>query len=329
MIQISLITSLYRSAAFLPTYQRQVSAVANQLAQAQLTLELLLVSNDPTREEELLLNQFAAQLATQHPNVTLQRINTARETLYASWNRALAQMQGEVFGMWNVDDVRHGDALIAAYRGLRQGATLVDAPMRIVRSYRLGGVTLWRRSYQTPLIYHPEIFTRKQTISPFALMHRDLYAQVGGYDPHFKVSGDIEWGYRARGYARFAPLTIPGGTFYLHGANLSSTGGELQQVEDNIVFMRAQLWDQVRPTPAPELMQRLWLEWGNPHGIVVPDAVAACLWGAEAQANWTQWQREHQRHLRRLFWRALPRTLINRLRLRTSLARLGIVKKSS
>jgi hypothetical protein len=326
-MDISFITSLYRSARFLKLYTQRLMDVVPSLIQAGLSLEVLLIANDADDTELGLIQELMTAAVRYSPHLSIQAHDVPRENLYASWNRGLRLMQGEIFGFWNVDDYRHIDALLAAVTLLKQGYTLVDAPMRVVQPRRLLGRDIGERVHLTPVLYHPQIFTRKRTYGPFALHHRELYEQVGVFDEHFRIAGDIEWGGRARKFARFHPLAMPGGTFYLHTDNLSSHNDVRQVVEENIVFMRAGLWDEVRPTPDPALMRELWDTWGNPDGRAVPPELAVQLWGEDAYGAWQAWERQQRRARRAFALRRLPRALIDSLGWRPALARIGLVKE--
>jgi glycosyltransferase involved in cell wall biosynthesis len=115
---ISLITSLYRSEKHLPDYMRRVQNVASQL---DFPLEIVIVANDATPDERLLLETLQP-----HDLLSVHIIHTERETLYASWNRGFAAAQYDMLGAWNVDDVRTVEGLIAAYEALEAGYQLAS-----------------------------------------------------------------------------------------------------------------------------------------------------------------------------------------------------------
>ena len=87
----------------------------------------------------------------------------------------------------------------------------------------------------------------------------------------------------------------------MHGDNLSNTGGEREDIEVNIIFMRRGQWDQLRPAN-PEALREAWEIWGNPGGISLPEREADFLWGAAAEGRWKRYQRERKQAptLRRL-----------------------------
>ena len=83
---ISIITSLYRAEALLSAYNRRVIDVAAQVHAAGLTLEFVLVANDPSAGEHMRLAQLAAALESAGTAGVI-RLDVPRENLYASWNR--------------------------------------------------------------------------------------------------------------------------------------------------------------------------------------------------------------------------------------------------
>jgi hypothetical protein len=283
MTDISLITSLYRGEAHLPAYGQHIKRVLSHLQREGISAEILVIANDPTPEERTLLADLPIRL-----------IETERETLYASWNRGLKVMQADIFGVWNVDDIRDETALVQAYHLIKNGYTLVDAPMsvhtHIVRQTQMGTFIQKDQHIRAAYIQDTHLFTRKHCMNPFALMHRRLLDEVGFFDPHFRVVGDLEWSGRVQPVAKIAVLPEAGGIFNLHGGNLSSTGSTRQMIEENIVFLRRQQWDEVRPTPEPTAMREAWDTWGNPQQIAVPEKIAAMLWSDEALQAWYEWQ---------------------------------------
>jgi len=308
-MHISLITSLYRGEAHLPTYGQHVKRFMASVQQAGLEVEILVIANDPTPAERLLLADLPVRV-----------IETARETLYASWNRGIAAMTSDIFGVWNVDDERDAAALVEGHALIQQGYTLVDMPMRVVQTLA-GLLPRQKRFLRVPLIHEPQ-FTRKHGLNTFVLIHRRLFTDVGLFDPHFRIMGDLEWAGRAQPVAKIAISQQAGGIFYLHGHNLSGTGSVGEMIETNIVFLRRQQWDEVQPTPDPASMREAWKTWGNPSGLGLPSAIQAMLWGDEALKTWGAWHTAHQRRQKHLIWNQRARVVTNRLGLTRFLRRL-------
>ena len=96
---------------------------------------------------------------------------------------------------------------------------------------------------------------------------------------------------RVHAGARFQLGTKNGGDFLVHGGNLSNTGGEREEIEANIIFMRRGDWKQLRPTN-PRALREAWDDWGNRSGDALPAEVADFLWGTEAESRWRRYRRE-------------------------------------
>jgi hypothetical protein len=325
-LDISLITSLYRADAHLETYGQQVLAVAAQVHEAGLSLEVVIVANEASETERRLIEALAVQ-AEAAGTVRILPLHIPRETLYASWNRGVQASSGAIIGFWNVDDGRTSEALIEGQRLIAEGCELVDFPIdHRLKRHGFGLFSTWQRT-RFPAMYDPEVLGWRKRLGPFFLFSRDLYERAGSFDEDFRISGDFEWGEReTTRTARFCAGSHVGGTFIIHGDNLSGGHSHLQTVEDNIVFLRHGAWEMIRPAE-PELMRSVWEQWGH-QGITLPEAVEHQLLGAEAIPNWEGWLQRRQRHDRSETLRALPRFVIDQAGLRPLLARLGIVKRA-
>ncbi len=288
-MDLSLITSLYRSAAHLSSYKQHLMAWAEALPAMGWHLEVLIVANDATPEEDQLLNELKQQTAGR---ISLTRIDVPRETLYASWNRGIAAASAPVLGFWNVDDERFIDAIPEGLNAIAAGANLVDYRFEVVSHQRLLGMIPHEKRWMRDWLHHPTIFGRRNGLGPFALIHRDLYDQVGPFEVSFRVSGDTDWARRALPLARGYCAEQIGGRFHMHGGNLSSTGSARQAVEDNIVFLRHERWDQIRPAP-PEVMGELWAAWGDT-GVNIPEEIRDLLWDEQAEQRWQAYQRQQR-----------------------------------
>src|SRR5262249_15348219 len=122
MVDISLVTSLFRSDSFLPAYINLVSRAATALQAAGVSLEVVIVANDASPLERQLIEAFAAQASS----FQVIPVYVPRESVYASWNRGIQTGQGRVIGFWNADDVRDVGALVEAHLTLSaQGNRLI------------------------------------------------------------------------------------------------------------------------------------------------------------------------------------------------------------
>ena len=311
-MDLSLITSLYRSEAHLPHYMTRVRAVAAQVAGTGLVLQVVVVANDPTPAERAILDKFSAQLA----NAQVVRLEVPREPVYASWNRGIAASAGRCLAIWNVDDVRNAPALLEGVRRIEAGCDLVEFPFAVVQG---------RQTTQHPPQYQPEALGRKTRLGPFFVCSRELYNRAGPFDARFRISGDFEWCARpAVREARVCHGEAVAGSFFLHSGNLSGSHNSREDIEDAIVMLRHGLYHDLRPVDA-RWLRTVWLRWGE-DDTALPPEIAAQMWGPDAMANWQRWQRQQARiRLERLL-RAGPRWIIARAGLRPLLARWGVVK---
>lgn len=312
-MDVSLITSLYRSEAHLTQYLVRARQL---LQQTEAALEIVIVANDPTEAERGLLEPFAQEHATQ-----IRLLQVPRESLYASWNRGLEVASGAALGFWNVDDERSASALSEGAARIAGGCELVEFAFRWVN------LAQKREMIYAPQ-YDPRVLHRKKRLSPFFLFSRELLVRAGAFDPHFRITGDFEWGARpAVRQSRVCQSETIGGTFYLHGGNLSGALNERETLEDNIVFLRQRefVWGQIRPVKRGDALREAWETWGNPEQVIVPDDLQVKLWGDQAERVYQDWLQEYQRQQRR----NQAREWLRRSGLRPLLAKLGIVKAES
>jgi hypothetical protein len=331
MHDISLVTSLYRSEAFLEEYTHQVLEVAMHLKQdAGLSLEVVIVANDASEDERRWIRELS-DAASMTGTPTIFPIYVERETVYASWNRGIQTSSGRCISVWNVDDPRTVEALVEGYRRIEQGCGLVYFPYTLIRLTRIWGVfKLRRREQRKAQPYNYETFTRRMQGLSFFMFSRELYDKVGPFDEHFKISGDFEWCTRAAEITDFCQGTQQAGYFVIHGRNLSDVGNPLQRVEENVIHLRRGAWENLNPVD-PDLMRTCWERWGCQEAL--PPEIEEQLWGEGAYDRWQRWLREQLWRRRRARvtepLRKFPRFFINRTGLRPWVARLGIVKSAT
>lgn len=327
-MDISLITSLYRAEAHIDAYRERVLAVARQLRQSSdLLMEVIVVANEATEAERTQLERLVAQ-ANSSAGLRVTVLHVARETLYASWNRGVRAAVGRCIGFWNVDDARRAGALIEAARRIDRECDLVEFPISVVRTYRIGGIIPFRWTEHHSPQYQPDHLNLKTRLGPFFLFSRALIERAGTFDGHFRIAGDFEWCARPEvRAARVCHGVESGGVFYLHGGNLSGTHSPLEAIEDAIVLLRHGLWDHLHPVD-PDLLREHWTTWGDT-GVTLPGELQQRMWGQGAHERWQEWERMHRRQQRARRLRALPRWVIDRTHTRDWLARLGIVQPSA
>lgn len=314
-MDVSLITSLYRTETHLPTFIRHAQVVAAQVQTAGISLEFIVVANDATEAERTLLNDYSAA------DSSVKVLHVPRESLYASWNRGVAAASGAAIGFWNVDDIRTAEGIIEGYRRIGAGCPLVYFSHTVIRT---DGKREQRRTYPA-VPYDPELHRRVMKCGPFFMFAPSLYQQVGIFDARFQIVGDWEWCARATAFVEFCTADVIAGYFLLHGGNLSDTGNPLQTAEENMVYLLQGAYHRLIPTD-PDVMRKTWEKWSLP----LPQEIEQRLWGEGAAARFQAWRVEKQRVQRHAQFesavRYLPKQVIDRTGLRPYLAKLGIVK---
>jgi glycosyltransferase involved in cell wall biosynthesis len=285
MQKLSLITSLYRSEQHLLDYIQRVETV---LAESTVPLEIVVVANDATAVEFIMLEDFA-----QKKRVKL--LHCPRESLYASWNRGIAAAEGEMLGFWNVDDSRTVEGLEEGYRLLSEGTEIVDFAFEIEEA---GQVKL------APPNYRPPSLRPRDTVAPFFVFRRSLFERAGQFNENFKIVGDYEWAAReAVRNAAYIASSVLGGRFVLHGDNLSGGRHPLEWVEFNMALLEHRAYHLLRPVN-PALMRRLWEEWGKDY-TTMPLALEKWFWGDGAERRFQDYQVYRQSKWAKRFNRVL------------------------
>lgn len=318
---ISIVTAMYRTEAFFPSYVQHALTVAKSVTNAGLSLEFICVVKDASAVERDLLAQFSDS----YPHVRVIHIDSGG--MYRNWNVGTQAAAGEMVAFWNVDDIRTADALIKGYEKIKVGCQLVYPAYTQLRM-KPGSSRSFSRTYEA-VAYDRDMHRHKMRCSPFFMFNPALYAKVGAFDERYRIAGDFDWCARATDHAHFCPLDADAGTFWLHGGNLSDTGNPLQAVEDNMVHLLLGDWQYLKPAD-PELMRSTWEKWGEAETHPLPAEVTTMLWGDGAYDRWQTWLRDYRRTQRRAaietalrYW---PKRLIDSTGLRPRLAQLGLVK---
>lgn len=153
-------------------------------------LEILVIdAASPQREAEIV-----RELQKRHDNIRYVRTDE-RETLYASWNRAIGLARGKYLTNANTDDRHRPDALEIL-------AGSLEAKPEAALAYADVAVTF--RENATFQTFRPTMFLRLPDferrrlfkvsfVGPQPLWRRELHARYGLFDPTLVVAGDYEW----------------------------------------------------------------------------------------------------------------------------------------
>lgn len=225
--KVSVILSLYRAERFLRRY------LENVLEQTLCDrLELSIVHNDPTESERAILDGFASR-------ISMVRCEVPRESLYASWNRAMAQSSGDYLACWNADDLRVADSLERMVRILDgdSGLGWTYGDFAISRAFgqmegRVVPTPEWTR----------ELGTRGAIGGAFFMWRRNLLSSVGWFDEQFASGGDFDYTVRLSLHSKGA--RTPGLIgYFLHERAGLSTSGELQPIERTAIQLRYGIYE--------------------------------------------------------------------------------------
>ena len=232
-IKISVITSLYRSERFLAQYLQHVANI-NNLAEC----EFILVHNDPTPEEQAILDRF------KNDAIHVVHLTVDRESLYSSWNRGIKAARGEFITIWNVDDVRFPDSLVLQARALEKnpGAAISYGDIYGTNVYEEYG----DRLYQFPeWESNPKEFWRSHLVNCFQMWRKTIHASVGYYDEQFRSSGDFDFQIRTAMRFPFTKAEAPLGV-YLENQPHKLSSSSVQVLENNIVYLRYGVFEKIQ-----------------------------------------------------------------------------------
>jgi len=225
--KISVILSLYRAERFLRLYFESV------LEQSVLDLvELSIVHNDPTEEERAIIDEFETR-------IRMVRCDVPRESLYVSWNRAIAQSSGEYLVCWNVDDLRSKKSLEYMANTLNKDSSIGWTYGDFVVSKIFGetqGVLI------KPPEWSRELGTRGAIGGPFFMWRRNLISSVGWFDEQFRSGGDFDYTVRLSLASKGARIPVTLGYFLDERSGLS-TLGELQAIERTAIQLRYGIYE--------------------------------------------------------------------------------------
>ena len=324
-MDVSLITSLYRSEQFLTHFVDHLLRVSGEVSQAGLTLESIIVANDPTSAELEQINRLITSAGTA---LSVKLLQVPRETLYASWSRAMEVATGALIGIWNVDDIRNSAALLEGHQLKQGGCHLIDFSYKLEMTFKQLYGRPVQISFENPAV--PYMQSRAGTVdwcraSPFFLFSAELYQQTGRFDGRFRIVGDFDWQSRAVKFASYCIGTSSGGTFYVHGNNLSMWTHQDTPIEENVVRLLHREWGNLQPTD-PNMMRETWAKWDDD---TLPPDVQETLWGRAAWVNYRKWKRSQFFRDLSIAVRTLGSEIVDRTGTRRVLAKLGLVSSTT
>ena len=225
--KVTILLSIFRAERFL---ERYLEDILEQTLGRE--IELSVVHNLPSDVERVILDLFSKK-------IQMVRIETQRESLYKSWNRAIAQSNGEYLVCWNVDDLREADSL-------ERMAKVLDADSSLGWTYGDFAITnFFGDKFGRRLIapeWSKELATRGAIGGPFFMWRRNLLNKVGWFDEQFSSGADFDYTVRLSLHTR-AVRTQGLIGYFLNEKKGLSTFGELQPIERTAIQLRYGIYE--------------------------------------------------------------------------------------
>lgn len=289
----SIVVSAYKATAFLG------SCFQNLLEQSDIgQCQIIVVMCDPSESDRAIINDYNSRFPC------LEYLETPRESLYQSWNRALQSARGKYFVNANVDDALNPN-------GLRILASALDDEPEAALAY---GDWLWATAPNPPHPWdcrfrrcvHPEYHPSLPLFYAYAGCHQfwrtDKLRELGGFNASYAAAGDYEALCRValkRWHAVYVPEVIsafyqnPGGLSRAFGTSIKEftgirdrfrgdvTIGDLYEVDPGDAAACARAWTDLGRRALS--LHIPWSEEATPE----PDFSAECARRALALDPWS------------------------------------------
>jgi hypothetical protein len=234
---VSIILSTYLSNRFIENYYNNITElikVAN--------IQLIHVANDPTVKELYFKNKFLKlQKKESKENFQYKFLIVRRESLYASWNKALKLVDSKIIAISNVDDVRYTTGF----------KTQIAEFKKADKMLLVGG----QMNLRTPndLIIHktrkPKIkkydLLANMHVGPFFMWTNPMYFGQDHiyFDEQLYVAGDFDFQIRFAKIGKIKILDEILGEYFNDGSGLS-TGSIYQSIEGQLIYQRYNVIDK-------------------------------------------------------------------------------------
>lgn len=216
---ISVLMSVYNAPA---NYLR--GAVESILAQTFSDFEFIVIDDGSTDRSPELLRQYASRdrriRLTVRPN----------QGLTATLNEAIAAARGEFLARMDCDDISERDRFERQLAFLRADPSLVCAGGHFALIDEKGRLlTRLRPASGDAAIQDLLLRGHTAICHPAAMMRRDAVEKVGGYDPYFKTTQDLDLWLRLGEVGKLGNVPEVVLRFRQHGGSISETRREEQR----------------------------------------------------------------------------------------------------
>jgi hypothetical protein len=208
-LRVSALVSVYQADRFIAGALEDLTA---QTLFRRGELELVIVNADSPGDEEPIIEEYVSH----HPEQVRYIRAPRRETLYASWNRAMCYARSEYFTSANVDDRHHPSALeqLATELDQNQEVALVYADCDVTREVPGSFADTPRHGVIRWPDFDPEKLFVYDYIGPQPMWRRVLHQHYGLFEPTLRSAGDYEFWLRACLHEKFAHVPKVLGLFY-------------------------------------------------------------------------------------------------------------------
>lgn len=237
--KIGVITSFYKGEKYLKPYFAALGRIDSPDM-----VEVLFIHNEPTDEELSIIAKSYAKLKCKFKHVIVQE----RETIYASWNRAISSSDCEYYALWSIDDLRMSDSLV------NQAKTLDNNPgvgVTYGAQVNISSIGQKKGELIEAPIFNKYEFLRGCTEGTFVMWRRSVIEVAGMFDEQFKSGGDFEYWVRLILCGVLMEKTDGIMGYFLNEKRGASTDGTgLQPIERTVVELRYGIYDKIDYTYA-------------------------------------------------------------------------------
>ena len=214
---ISAIISLYRADPYIDDFLYRLGKLKNVD-----DIEFIFVINDDQKRE--------VSKKVKDFNVNRKIIETSRETLYASWNRAIKVSEGEYLCNLNCDDYHFYDSLEMMRQILDSSPeyALCSGPWKIV--YKPVEAFDEENDPNRPsglkTIEYNNVFC-----GPCPMWRKEVHEKIGLFEAAYQCVGDHEmWNRMLKNGYKFARISVPTAIYYDHPKTITNKSKGLKEL---------------------------------------------------------------------------------------------------
>ena len=253
--KVSAIVSTYNSEKFI---RGCLQDLVEQTLYKKGEVEIIVIDSNSPQNEHTIVLEFQAK----YPNIVCERTEV-RETLYASWNRAIKMSRGVYMTNANTDDRHRPDALeiMANYLDSHSTTSLVYAEQLISTVANDTWATTEANQYFKWPDFNYKELQRQCICGPQPMWRKSLHEKYGYFRSEFIAAADYEFWLRIGNRESLVHIPEILGIYYHNPHGLSTSG-----------------------SASVEEPYRIWEEYGIHREGLVPANVTAAISSSELNA---------------------------------------------